>query len=82
MMERFYRQLKAALKAHKCQDWMAVLPLVLLGIRTALKSDIGCSVAELVYGTTHRGCQVIFLYRYQPIPVLTPGVTPPNYERP
>ena len=26
--------------------------MVMLGIRTALKEDIGCSVAELVYGTT------------------------------
>lgn len=51
MVKRFHRQLKAALKAHKCQDRVAVLPLVLLGIRTALKSDIGCSVAELAYRT-------------------------------
>ena len=28
--------------------------MVLLGIRTALKTDLGCSVAELVYGTTLR----------------------------
>ena len=28
------------------------LPLVLLGIRTALKEDLGCTAAELVYGTT------------------------------
>ena len=28
------------------------LPLVLLGIRTALKDDLHCSTAELVYGTT------------------------------
>ena len=28
-----------------------MLPLVLLGIRTAVKADIGCSAAELVYGT-------------------------------
>lgn len=54
MVERFHRQLKAALKTHQRQDWMEVLPLVLLGIRTALKSDLGCSVAELVYGTTLR----------------------------
>nr|VZI41019.1 unnamed protein product [Spirometra erinaceieuropaei] len=28
------------------------LPLALLGIRAALKSDLGCSAAELVFGTT------------------------------
>ena len=31
-----------------------LLPLVLLGIRTALKEDIGCTAAELVYGTNLR----------------------------
>jgi hypothetical protein len=46
LVERFHRQLKAA--------WAESLPLVLLGIRTALKKDLGCSKAELVYGTTLR----------------------------
>ena len=32
--------------------WFA--PMVLLGIRTALKTGLGCSLAELVYGTTLR----------------------------
>ncbi|KAM7302723.1 uncharacterized protein ISCGN_018231 [Ixodes scapularis] len=53
-VERFHRQLKAALKAHQRHDWMDVLPLVLLGIRSSIKSDIGCIVAQLVYGTTLR----------------------------
>ena len=34
--------------------WTETLPLVLLGIRTALKTDLQCSAAELVYGTTLR----------------------------
>ena len=34
--------------------WTEALPLVLLGIRTALKADLQCSTAELVYGTTLR----------------------------
>ncbi len=34
--------------------WSTALPLVLIGIRTALKEDIGCSAAELVYGTQLR----------------------------
>ena len=34
--------------------WMDALPLVLLGIRTALKEDIASSAAEMVYGSTLR----------------------------
>lgn len=55
MVERFHRQLKAAQKSHsEGSDWSKSLPLVLLGIRSALKEDIGCTAAELVYGTTLR----------------------------
>ena len=55
MVERFHRQLKAALKAQPHPNqWVEALPTVLLGIRTALKQDIGCSTAEFVYGTTLR----------------------------
>ena len=55
LIERFHRQLKASLRA--CPDpyhWVDALPLILLGVRTALKEDLGCSSAELVYGTTLR----------------------------
>ena len=55
IVERFHHQLKAALKAYpNSTHWVDSLPMVLLGIRTALKTDLGCSVAELVYGTTLR----------------------------
>ena len=55
MVERFHRQLKAALKSHPdLSRWCRNLPLVLLGIRSAIKEDIGCTSAELVYGTTLR----------------------------
>ena len=55
MVERFHRQLKAALKTQpKTSSWMNALPLVLLGIRTALKEDISTTAAEMVYGTTLR----------------------------
>ena len=55
IVERLHRQLKAALKAHLCgPDWLHVLPLVLLGLRSAPKDDLGCAPAELVYGTTLR----------------------------
>ena len=55
LVERFHRQLKASLRAQvDTTNWTETLPLVLLGIRTAVKSDFGHSVAERVYGTTLR----------------------------
>ena len=54
LVERFHRQLKSALTAQGHTDWITTLPLVLLGIRTALKADIGNSSAELVYGSRLR----------------------------
>ena len=55
MVERFHRQLKAALKCYSnSTNWMDTLSLVLLGVRTALKEDLHCTTAELVYGTTLR----------------------------
>ena len=55
LVERFHRQLKAALKCQPIPErWTNSLPMVLLGIRTALKEDLHCSAAELVYGTTLR----------------------------
>ena len=55
MVERFHRQLKTALKAQpNPATWVDALPLVLLGIRTALKEDLSATAAEMVYGTTLR----------------------------
>ena len=55
LIEHLHRQLTAALKAHHNPAcWTEILPMVLLGIRTAVKEDIGCSMAELVYGTSLR----------------------------
>ena len=34
MVERLHRHLKSALKAHQTEDWVRILPFVLLGIRT------------------------------------------------
>ena len=53
MVERFHRQLKTALKSHPT-SWMDSLPLVMLGVRTALKEDMHFTSAEMVYGTTLR----------------------------
>ena len=52
LVERFHRQLKAA--QPNPTQWTESLPLVLLGIRTAVKEDTHCTAAELVYGTTLR----------------------------
>ncbi|XP_063616095.1 uncharacterized protein LOC134789418 [Cydia splendana] len=49
MVERMHRQLKAAVMCHG-ETWLTALPLVLLGMRTALKEDLKTSAAELLYG--------------------------------
>ncbi|XP_064469800.1 uncharacterized protein YagA-like [Ornithodoros turicata] len=52
-VERFHRQLKASLIARQAEvTWVDHLPIVLLGIGSALKQDLSCSAAELVFGTT------------------------------
>ncbi|BHF58122.1 hypothetical protein SprV_0100107100 [Sparganum proliferum] len=67
LVERFHRQLKASLRAHdNPSHWSEHLPLVMLGIRTALKPDLECSAAELVYGTTLRIPGVFFGYSQRP----------------
>ncbi|KYB24927.1 Retrovirus-related Pol polyprotein from transposon 412-like Protein [Tribolium castaneum] len=50
MIERLHRQLKTSIKCHNTEDWFDCLPLVLLGIRSAVKEDIKSSAAEMVYG--------------------------------
>lgn len=54
MVERFHRQLKAAIKSHKTSCWTEILPIVLLGIRSAWREDLKSTTAELVYGETLR----------------------------
>ena len=49
MVERFHRQLKTALGAHKNQAGTEVLPLSLLGIRNTIKFDMACATATLMY---------------------------------
>lgn len=50
LVERFHRQLKAAIVCHDGTSWVDALPLVLLGIRSAVKEDLKASSAELLYG--------------------------------
>ena len=53
MVERFHRQLKAALKTlPDPSPWFESLPFILLGIHTSIKEDLQASGAEMVYGTT------------------------------
>ena len=55
LVERFHRQLKGAIKClPDTTHWTKALPPILLGIRTAIKQDSQCTVAELVCGTTLR----------------------------
>ncbi|GBN77067.1 Transposon Ty3-I Gag-Pol polyprotein [Araneus ventricosus] len=54
IIERLHRHLKSALKAHNHIKWTEMLPIVLLGLRSALKEDINATCAQLVYGTTLR----------------------------
>ena len=53
LIERQHRTIKSALKCHllKHNSWVDALPLVLLGIRAAVKEDLNCSSAQLVYGS-------------------------------
>ena len=53
MVERFHRQLKAAIMARgNTIHWSSEIPIVLLGIRATVKEDLKCSPAEMVYGQT------------------------------
>ena len=55
MVERFHRQLKAAIMAHESQNqWTTTLPAVLLGIQSAVKETLGRLTAEMTYGMTLR----------------------------
>jgi len=49
VIERFHRDMKAALMYHGT-NWTDALPLVLLGIRAAWKEDLNSSSAVLLYG--------------------------------
>jgi cleavage and polyadenylation specificity factor subunit 1 len=50
LVERLHRTLKSAIMCHADEQWTDILPLVLLGIRTAYKEDLQASAADLVYG--------------------------------
>lgn len=67
MVERFHRTLKAAIIARgNTIRWNNDLPLILLGLRSSLKEDLGCSSAELVYGQPLRLPGEFFIQDRQP----------------
>lgn len=49
MVERFHRQLKAALLSHENPSWSADLPLFLFDIRSLTKDDFQWSASENVF---------------------------------
>ena len=54
MIERWHRSLKAAIMCHGEANWVQILPTVMLGLRTQIRTDIDASPAEYVYGTVLR----------------------------
>ncbi|BHF74064.1 hypothetical protein SprV_0401714800 [Sparganum proliferum] len=55
IVKRFHHQLKVSLRAADYpENWTDHLHLVLLCIRSSLKSDFDCSTAELVFGVIVR----------------------------
>lgn len=49
-IKRWHRPFKAALMAYATEHWVEILPLILLGLRVAINSDLGVSPAQLTYG--------------------------------
>lgn len=54
LIERFHRRLKEGIKTRSSCSWVEVLPSILLGIRTAIREDSGCSPSEMLYGSALR----------------------------
>ena len=67
LVERFHRQLKSALRAMPSpQHWVDHLPLIMLSIRAATKTDTDVAPCELVYGSTLRLPGEFFVSPFQP----------------
>ena len=54
LIERQHRTIKAALMCYTNASWIDCLPLILLGLRTAVRGDWDYSSASLVYGQNLR----------------------------
>lgn len=49
-IERWHRILKTALKAHMTEDWVAKLPIVLLGFRSYIIPEYATTSVAITYG--------------------------------
>lgn len=54
LVEQLHRQLKSAIRCYDSNNWIDIIPSVLLGMRNSVKEDINSTSAELVYGCTLR----------------------------
>ncbi|GFW05551.1 uncharacterized protein TNCV_437321 [Trichonephila clavipes] len=54
MIERFHRHLKSAIIAHEDTGFTDILPIVLLGLRSAMNNYLKATSSQLVYSTTLR----------------------------
>lgn len=54
IIERWHRSLKNSIKCLNTNNWVDVLPTVLLGLRTTWKNDIQATAAEMIFGSTLR----------------------------
>ncbi|GFX80998.1 transposon Ty3-I Gag-Pol polyprotein [Trichonephila clavipes] len=48
-VERFHRQLRAAIMAHGSSQWTTVLSTILMGFRATWKEDVQATAAEMIY---------------------------------
>ncbi|GFT10653.1 transposon Ty3-I Gag-Pol polyprotein [Nephila pilipes] len=54
IIERLHYHLKSILKTHNQIKWIEILPIILLGLRSALKGNIKATCSQIVYGITLR----------------------------
>lgn len=54
IIERWHRTVKTAIMCQQTASWASKLPTIMLGLRTAHKSDIESSPAEMLFGQTLR----------------------------
>ncbi|GBL74511.1 hypothetical protein AVEN_235444-1 [Araneus ventricosus] len=71
MVEGIHQTFKQALMCYNNLCWTYTLPIVLLGIRTAVKEDIQASCSEMVYRTSFRIPGQFFDPSLKPIPEST-----------
>ena len=64
ILECFHCQLESDLKYLNPTNWTNILLVILLGICTAVKDDLHCTSAKLVYHTTLRLYRRIFQFQH------------------